>query len=85
MGTNNKLNNALAAIMALCAYKVDRKKLGTLNIQEVMEIRKKNNEQAEAERAAKNDRKRPRRPEGEQSSGAPGRGGNNNRRGPQKK
>lgn len=70
MGTNNKLNNALAAIMALCSYKVDRAKLGTLNIQEVMDIRKKNNEAAEAERAAKADRKKFRRPEGsDQSAG----------------
>jgi ribosomal protein S5 len=62
MGTNNKLNNALAAIMALSSYKVDRAKLGTLNMQEVMDIRKKNAAEAEAERAARNDRKKSRRP-----------------------
>ncbi len=60
MGTNNKLNNALATIMALSTFKVDRSKLGTINLQEVMDIRKKDQAQAEAERAAKNDRK-PRR------------------------
>jgi hypothetical protein len=60
MGTNNKLNNALATIMALTTFKVDRSKLGTINLQEVMDIRKKDQAQAEAERAAKNDRK-PRR------------------------
>lgn len=60
MGTNNKLNNALATIMALTSFKVDRSKLGTINLQEVMDTRKKEQAAAEAERAAKNDRK-PRR------------------------
>jgi ribosomal protein S5 len=62
MGTNNKLNNALATIMALSTFKVDRSKLGTINLAEVMENRRKDQEAADAERAAKNDRKPRRNP-----------------------
>lgn len=58
MGTNNKLNNALATIMALNTFKVDRSKMGTLNLQEVMETRKREQAEADAERAAQGDRKR---------------------------
>lgn len=74
MGTNNKLNNALATIMALNMFKVDRTKLGTLNIQEVMDIRKKDQEAADAERAAQNDRK-PRRPRTDAAAGGQAAGG----------
>ncbi|MEI7477861.1 MAG: hypothetical protein WCJ81_05140 [bacterium] len=58
MGTNNKLNNALATIMALTEFKVDKSKLPTHNVQEVMDARKKQQE-AEAKEAADrgNDRK----------------------------
>jgi small subunit ribosomal protein S5 len=69
MGTNNKLNNALAVIMALNTFKVDRSKLGTINLQEVMDTRKKEQAQAEADRAAKAER-RPRRNANEQSGDA---------------
>lgn len=78
MGTNNKLNNALATIMALSTFKVDRSKMEKVNIQEVMENRKKEQEAADAERASQGDRK-PRRPRtdnaqagGQAAGGKPG-------------
>lgn len=85
MGTNNKLNNALATIMALTTFKVDKSKLSTINLQEVMDTRKKDQDAADAERAAKNDRK-PRR-NNDQNSSAPGAkkpGANNRRPAPKK-
>lgn len=63
MGTRNKLNNALAAVMALTAFKVDRSKLEKLDLQGVMETRKRQQAEADAERAAKSDRRKPRRTE----------------------
>ncbi len=68
MGTNNKLNVALATIMALNTFKVDRSKMSTLNLQEVLDTRKREQAEADAERAAQGDRK-PRR-------SAPAAGGN---------
>ncbi len=58
MGTNNKLNNALATIMALSTFKVDRSKMETLNLQEVLDTRKREQAEADAERAAQGDRRR---------------------------
>lgn len=68
MGTNNKLNNALATIMALSSFKVDRTKLPTHNAQETMEARKRDQDAAAAEREAKNDRK-PRAKQWESATG----------------
>lgn len=48
MGTNNKLNNALATIYALCSYKVDRASLPKHNTLETMQA--KNNEKKDEER-----------------------------------
>lgn len=66
MGTTNKLNNALAAVMALTTFKVDRSKLEKLNLHDVMETRKKQQAEAEAERAAR--AKRPRRNDDKRSA-----------------
>ena len=50
MGTNNKLNNALATIAALCSYKVDRASLPKHDTLETMQA--KNNEKKDEERRA---------------------------------
>ncbi len=76
MGTNNKLNNALATIMALNTFKVDRSKMSTLNLQEVLDTRKREQAEADAERAAQGDR-RPRRAT-PNANAAGGAGRNNN-------
>jgi small subunit ribosomal protein S5 len=73
MGTNNKLNNALATIMALNTFKVDRTGMATINVQELMETRKKEQADADAERASQGERKRPRA--SADASGAPASGG----------
>lgn len=64
MGTNNKLNNALAAIQALSSYKVDRSTLPTHDAQQTMQNRKE--EKAQEEAAKRAPRKNgPRKPAGE--------------------
>lgn len=83
MGTNNKLNNALATIMALSRFKVDRSKLGTINLQEVMDNRKKDQAAMEAERAAKFDRK-PRRSNDQSTDAAKKPGGAGRRPAPRR-
>ncbi|MBP6910087.1 hypothetical protein KBC03_00610 [Patescibacteria group bacterium] len=80
MGTNNKLNNALATIMALSSYKVDRSKLPTHDTQQMMQTRKEEKIQEDQAKRA------PRRPNGggdrKPSAGA-GRGNNSARGGSQ--
>jgi len=69
MGTNNKLNNALATIQALSAYKVDRSTLPTHDTMQTMQNQKQ-------EKAAEEQAKRaPRKPMGG------GRPGNNDNKG----
>lgn len=57
MGTNNKLNNALATIQALTLYKVDRTKLPTHNAEETIAAQKVE-KQKEAEK--RNNKRAPR-------------------------
>lgn len=52
MGTNNKLNNALATIQALSSYKVDRSTLPTHNTQETIAAQKAEKAQEEAAKRA---------------------------------
>lgn len=58
IGTPNKLNNALATVMALTSFKVDRSKMEKLNLQDVMETRKREQAAEAAERADKASKKR---------------------------
>lgn len=66
MGTNNKLNNALATIQAISSYKVDRSTLPTHNTQETMAQQKAEKAQEEAAKRA------PRRPSGDRKPSAGG-------------
>lgn len=82
MGTNNKLNNALATIMALSSYKVDRSKLPTHDAQQMMQTRKEEKIQEDAAKRA------PRRPHGDRKPSGDGksssRGGASHKSGPKK-
>lgn len=63
MGTNNKLNNALATIQALSSYKVDRSTLPTHNTQETIAAQKAEKAQEEAAKRT------PRKPGGRKPTG----------------
>lgn len=70
MGTNNKLNNALATIQALSSYKVDRSTLPSHDTQQTMQNRKEERAQEEAAKRA------PRKSFGDRKPSAGGKGGN---------
>jgi len=75
MGTNNKLNNALATIQALSSYKVDRSKLPTHNTQETMAAQKAEKAAEESARRAPRGGGRSGGNNGGNSGKAPARGG----------